>query len=90
MKAFPLRAKEACREDSRRCIRRGVHVIKDNQTYFNRLHVLLDALIIIVSYVLAWLIMIHFFVRGQRGTLPVQTYMLALVFIVPLFLLLPA
>ena len=29
-------------------------MIKDNQQYFNKLHVLIDALVIIVSYVFAW------------------------------------
>ena len=30
------------------------NMIKDNQQYFNKLHVLIDALVIIVSYVFAW------------------------------------
>lgn len=29
-------------------------MIKDNQKYFNRLHILIDALIIVLSYALAW------------------------------------
>ena len=29
-------------------------MIKDNQKYFNRMHVVLDALVIIISYLLAW------------------------------------
>ena len=29
-------------------------MIKDNQQYFNKLHVLIDAFVIIVSYVFAW------------------------------------
>ena len=62
-------------------------MIKDNQKHFNRLHVLLDALIIILSYVMAWAIQFHV-LRGDKGMLPVQTYMSALVFVVPLFLLL--
>lgn len=63
-------------------------MIKDNQKYFNRLHVLIDALVITFSYVLAWFIQIHIFVRGTAGTLPVQTYMSALIFLVPGFLFL--
>lgn len=63
-------------------------MIKDNQKYFNRLHVLIDALVITFSYVLAWFIQIHIFVRGTVGTLPVQTYMSALIFLVPGFLIL--
>ena len=31
-------------------------MIKDNQKYFNRLQVLLDAVIVVVSYILAWFI----------------------------------
>ena len=29
-------------------------MIKDNQKYFNRLHVVLDALVVAASYMLAW------------------------------------
>ena len=29
-------------------------MIKDNQQYFNRLHVVIDALVIAGSYILAW------------------------------------
>lgn len=63
-------------------------MIKDNQKYFNRLHVVIDALVIAFSYVLAWFIQIHIIVKGTAGTLPVQTYMFALVFLIPGFLLL--
>lgn len=63
-------------------------MIKDNQKHFNRLHVAIDALIIAVSYILAWYIQIHLVVKDRAGTLPVQTYMLALVFVIPGFLLL--
>ncbi|MDO5345605.1 MAG: undecaprenyl-phosphate glucose phosphotransferase [Lachnospiraceae bacterium] len=63
-------------------------MIKDNQKYFNRLHVVLDALIVAVSYVLAWYIQFHIIVKGTAGALPVQTYMSALIFLVPGFLVL--
>lgn len=63
-------------------------MIKDNQKHFNRLHVAIDGLIIAVSYVLAWYIQIHLIVKDRAGTLPVQVYMLALVFVIPGFLLL--
>ena len=39
-------------------------MIKDNQQHFNRLHVVLDGLVVIVSYALAWwlqTIMLEFF-----------------------------
>ncbi len=29
-------------------------MIKDNQKYFNRLHLLMDAVVVAVSYLLAW------------------------------------
>ena len=63
-------------------------MIKDNQKHFNRLHVVIDGLIIAVSYILAWYIQIHLIVKDMAGTLPVQIYMLALVFVIPGFLLL--
>ena len=63
-------------------------MIRDNQKHFNRLHVVLDAFVIIVSYVLAYNIQFHIIVREKMGQLPVQTYMFALVFIVPLYLFL--
>ncbi len=63
-------------------------MIHENQKHFNRIQVLLDAAVIIISYVLAWVIQFHFIVNGSRGMLPVQVYMSALVFIVPGFLLL--
>jgi len=63
-------------------------MIKDNQKHFNRLHVLLDALVILVSYVLAWTIQFRLIVPEERGRLPVETYMSALLFVIPGFLLL--
>ena len=48
----------------------------------------MDALIIVFSYILAWFIQMHMVVKDSAGTLPVQTYMFALVFLVPGFLLL--
>ncbi len=63
-------------------------LIKDNQKHFNRLHVLIDALVIAFSYIIAWYIQIHIFVKDKAGTLPAQTYLFALVFLIPGFLLL--
>ena len=48
-------------------------MIKDNQKYFNRLHVVLDAFVVAVSYMLAWYIHFNFFVDETVGALPVQT-----------------
>jgi Undecaprenyl-phosphate glucose phosphotransferase len=64
------------------------NLIKDNQKYFNRLHVVLDALVIIISYICAFYIQFHLIVKEKVGMLPVQTYMSALVFVVPVFLFL--
>jgi len=61
-------------------------MIKDYQRQFNRLHVVLDALVIAGSYVLAWFIL--FGVRGETGVLPHQIYFEALLFVVPVYLIL--
>lgn len=70
-------------------------MIKDNQKYFNRLHVLLDALIVIGSYVLAW--GLRFWVYPKLGILPEmvkaltnETYIAILIIVVPFYLLLYA
>ena len=61
-------------------------MIKDNQKYFNRLHLLVDALVIAHSYSLAWFIK---FATPLADTEPgvtalsVETYFSALYFIVP-------
>lgn len=59
-------------------------MIKSNQKYFNRLHVLLDALIIAVSYALAWEIK---FVRDGE-TMMGKMYIVGLLFIIPGYLVL--
>lgn len=62
-------------------------MIKDNQKHFNRLQVVLDAFIIIVSYLIAWYVMITN--RAHLGgVLPPEIYMMALGVLVPFFLLL--
>ena len=63
-------------------------MIKDNQKHLNRLHVVLDALIIAVSYVLAWWVQFTFVAKPGEGKLPMQVYMMALLFVVPGYLLL--
>ena len=63
-------------------------MIKDNQQHLNRLQVVLDALVIIFSYVLAWNIQFHLIVKGTKNMLPMPVYMSALVVLVPVFLLL--
>lgn len=64
-------------------------MIKDNQKFLNRLHLILDILIVILSYVLAWYLKFKsIFFEGIESKLSFADYMLALVWIVPLFLLL--
>jgi len=62
-------------------------LIKDNQKYFNRLQVVLDAIVIIVSYLVAWYVMMGS-IEEEVGVLPPEIYMMALVLLVPFFLLL--
>ena len=65
-------------------------MIKDNQKVFNRLHLVMDALIVIISYVLAWVL--HFKVFNhfgpEAGVLSLEHYLRALIFIVPGYILL--
>ncbi len=63
-------------------------MIKDNQKHLNRIHVVLDALIIVASYLLAWWVQFTFLADPKAGKLPMQTYMMALLFVVPGYLLL--
>ncbi|MGP1589678.1 MAG: undecaprenyl-phosphate glucose phosphotransferase [Oribacterium sp.] len=64
-------------------------MIKDMQKQLNRLHVLLDALTLALSYLLAWYILIktRIFPEGH-GVLPARVYFTALLPIVPAYLLL--
>ncbi|MFI3200465.1 MAG: undecaprenyl-phosphate glucose phosphotransferase [Eubacteriales bacterium] len=66
-------------------------MIKDNQRYFNRLQVLIDAIVIITSYILAW------YVRLESGMIPLEdnegvlgmlVYFSLLYVIVPVYLML--
>lgn len=63
-------------------------MIEDNQKFLNRIHVLADACVIAVSYLLAWFIQFHFFIVEGTGKLPFATYMSALIFVIPGYLLL--
>ncbi|MDE7307936.1 MAG: undecaprenyl-phosphate glucose phosphotransferase [Lachnospiraceae bacterium] len=63
-------------------------MIKDNQKFLNRLHLVLDILMIIISYMLAWYLKFKsIFFEGIESKLSFSDYMLALIWIVPLFLL---
>ncbi len=62
-------------------------MIKDNQKLFNRLHVLLDALAVAGSYMLAWYLKFEGpFSEEGIGVLPMSFYFSALYFIVPGFI----
>ncbi|MCD7819545.1 MAG: undecaprenyl-phosphate glucose phosphotransferase [Lachnospiraceae bacterium] len=62
--------------------------MKENEKYFNRLQVIVDAVIIIISYMAGWYVMISSTRRYGAGVLPREFYMMALVFLVPFFLVL--
>lgn len=63
-------------------------MIKDNQKHLNRLHVLLDILFLILSYILAWYLKfgIKIFKVSPSHPLEFADYMNALVLIVPLYM----
>lgn len=65
-------------------------MIKDNQRVFNRLHVIMDALLIAVSYILAWYLKFFIFYNEVPGAgkLSMQQYFRALWFIVPGYIVL--
>lgn len=65
-------------------------MIKDNQKSFNRFHVLLDALVIIFAYLVAWALMVNGLVPTKGRALHPRYYFLALLAIVPVYLLLYA
>ena len=64
-------------------------MIKDNQKYFNRLHILLDALVIEASYFLSWILKFKMNLFSHEGNrLSFNTYMTTLLGIVPVYMLL--
>ncbi len=68
-------------------------MIKDNQKMFNRLHVVLDALVIILTYTFAWFLKFRsgiepFYTGADVGALSTQTYFTAIYLIVPGYLFL--
>lgn len=64
-------------------------MIEDNQRNFSRLHMLIDALVIAASYVLAWALrFVGPFADSAVRALSLRQYMMALIFIVPGYLLL--
>lgn len=64
-------------------------MIKDNQKYFNRMHVVIDAVVVITSYFLAWVVRyVGPFAEDAVRTVPFEWYMRLLPFIVPGYLIL--
>lgn len=66
-------------------------MIKDNQKRLNRFHVLLDVIVTAAAYSLAWFIVISGkVIPRDEGVLKPQIYFLALVFVIPVYLILYA
>lgn len=63
-------------------------MIKDNQKYLNRLHIVLDALVTVLSYIAAWWIRLVLYQDEGVGVLPREVYFAALLVIVPGYLVL--
>ncbi|MEY8354116.1 undecaprenyl-phosphate glucose phosphotransferase [Lachnospiraceae bacterium 54-53] len=65
-------------------------MIKDNQKKFNGFHVVLDGLVIVLSYVFAWLLLLlgNLLFSPEKRVLPPQYYFAALLIILPVYLLL--
>ena len=63
-------------------------MIRDNQRILNRIHVLLDALVVAGSYILSWYIKFQIIDKRSSeitGALSQETYFKALYYIVPLY-----
>lgn len=67
-------------------------MIKDNQKYFNRMHVILDGIIILISYLLAYYIRLEsgLFPQKAEEGMRMREYMLMISIIVPYYLVLYA
>ena len=66
-------------------------MIKDNQKYFNRLHLLVDAVVVAVAYLFAWYIKfctIFADTEPGAGALDTRTYFSLLYFVVPEYIIL--
>lgn len=70
-------------------INTGKNMIKDNQKIFNRIHLLLDAVTVAVSYILAWYLKFNTFLMDEAaGALPMAIYFSALYILIPGYVLL--
>ena len=65
-------------------------MINENQALLNRMHVILDAIIIIATYMLAWVLRFQTGFVGEAYFLSFQEYMRVLIIIVPSYILLYA
>lgn len=64
-------------------------MIKDNQKYFNRIQIVIDGLIIVISYTLSWYLRFRSgFFDIDAWYLPLEIYLRALTYIVPGYLIL--
>lgn len=64
-------------------------MIKDNQQHFNRLHVVIDAMVTVAAYLLAWWLKFKSGILStSEGALPAEVYTGALIVIIPVFVLL--
>lgn len=65
---------------------RGIR--KANQRYFSRMYILIDAIVLIISYLLAYSFWLQSdYVRMSSGMLPFSTYTVALLYILPCYLM---
>ncbi|MBQ3786176.1 MAG: undecaprenyl-phosphate glucose phosphotransferase [Lachnospiraceae bacterium] len=65
-------------------------MIRDNQKYLNRMHLVLDAVLTALAYMLAWWLRFEsFFVKRDPnvGVLSMETYFRALYYLIPAYLL---
>lgn len=64
-------------------------MIKDNQQHFNRLHVVIDAMVTVAAYLLAWWLKFKSGILSTpEGALPTEIYTGALIVIIPVYVLL--
>ena len=63
-------------------------MVKDNERFFYRLHVVIDAFVIAFSYLFACFLQLGFFIEKDIGRLTTEEYLLPLLFVVPGLLLL--
>lgn len=63
-------------------------VIEDNEKYFNRLHIVIDVVIIALSYLLAWYFRFQSGIFYWEWSLSFRMYMSALTYVIPAYLIL--